>query len=366
MRSPLIIVPLTVGGLVMLLLLAALGASLASTPAGACGLGPSPSVDVADIPASLMPLYEQASSKYELASDGWAYLASINYQETTFGTNLSTSSTGAAGWMQFEPGTWGPPGNYGVDPQGDHLPFLPAYTNNPADAIFSAANYLHASGAPGDWIGALTIYGNAGWYATQVATRAQTYLSAAAGHAIPISYQPGGCGQPVSVNGYADPFAHSQGLVPARVDMGVDYRGSGEIDAIGNAQITFARTGIGGNWVCSTAENGAVVYRLEDGQFAGDYVYVAEDVIPTVQEGQQVSVGQQIATFTSPTGCLEIGFSAGPAPSPEAAALAQQATSGDVGDNRTYCGQQMSELLAATGAPPGLTEGKPVIGNRCE
>src|SRR5436190_19698879 len=148
MRSPLIIVPLTVGGLVMLLLLAALGASLASTPAGACGLGPSPSVDVADIPASLMPLYEQASSKYELASDGWAYLASINYQETTFGTNLSTSSTGTAGWMQFEPGTWGPPGNYGVDPQGDHLSFLPAYTNNPADAIFSAANYLHTSGAP--------------------------------------------------------------------------------------------------------------------------------------------------------------------------------------------------------------------------
>jgi hypothetical protein len=38
--------------------------------------------------------------------------------------------------------------------------------------------------------------------------------------------------------------------------MGVDYAGSGEIDAVGNARIVFAQTGIGGNWVCSTPENG--------------------------------------------------------------------------------------------------------------
>jgi hypothetical protein len=355
--------PLLVGVLIAAMILTALASTVTSVigAANACSPPPGPAVDVADIPASLIPIYQQAAARYQLDVDGWAYLASVNYQETDFGHNLATSSAGAVGWMQFEPGTWA---KYGVsadpaNPSANPDPY------DPWDAIYSAANYLHASGAPADWIGALTVYGNAGWYAQQVSQRAAQYISAAGGQVF-IPYPAAGCSQAVTGSGYTDPFARSRNLVPERVDMGVDYSGSGEIDAIGNARIAFAQTGIGGGWVCSTSENGGVVYQLTDGQYHGDYVYVTEDVIPTVQSGQQVDAGQSIATFTTPRGCLETGFSIGPVPTPLAAALGQQAHTGDAGANRTYCGQQMSELLAATGAPPGLSEGRPVTGDHCE
>jgi hypothetical protein len=155
-------------------------------------------------------------------------------------------------------------------------------------------------------------------------------------------------------------------LTAERIDVGVDYAGSGEIDAVGNATIVFAGTGIGGGRLCSTPANGGVVYQLTDGQYQGDYVYVIEDVIPTVHPGDSVTAGEQVATFISLHGCLEIGFANGPGPAPKAAALGQQAQVGDAGDNRTYCGQQMSDLLAATGAPAGLPEGRPITGDHCE
>jgi len=166
---------------------------------------------------------------------------------------------------------------------------------------------------------------------------------------------------------YSDPFTHSHHLVPRRIDMGVDYDGSGEIDALGDAHVTFAGTRIGGGWTCNTPENGGIVYQLKDGPDQSRYVYLTEDVIPTVTTRQNVVAGQQIATFAPPggEGCIEIGFASGPGPSPEAALLGQQAQSGDAGDNRTYCGQQMSDLLAQTGAPAGLAEGRPVTGNGC-
>jgi hypothetical protein len=355
--------PLLVGALITAMILAALAATITSVmaAANACITPPEPAAGVADIPASLIPIYEQAAARYQLGSRGWAYLASINYQETDFGHNLATSGAGAIGWMQFEPGTWA---RYGVSADPTRLGALPD-PYDPWDAIYSAANYLHASSAPADWLRALTIYGNAGWYAEQVGQRAVQYLTAVGGQVF-ISYPDGSCAQPVGAGGYDNPFAHSRALTADRIDMGVDYSGSGEIDAIGNARVTFAATGIGGGWVCSTPENGGVVYQLTDGQYHGAYIYVTEDVIPTVQQGQQVSAGQQIATFTSPHGCLEIGFANGPSPAPVAAALGQQAGTGDAGGNRTYCGQQMSDLLAAAGAPPGLSESKPLSGDRCE
>jgi hypothetical protein len=166
---------------------------------------------------------------------------------------------------------------------------------------------------------------------------------------------------------YANPFAHTQGLVPRRIDMGVDYDGEGEIDALGAGRVTFAGTGIGGGWTCDTAENGGIVYRLMNGPYARRYVYVTEDVIPAVSTGATLVAGQRIGTFAPAggAGCIEIGFAGGSGPNPEAAALGQEAKTGDAGDNRTYCGQQMSDLMASTGAPAGLAEGRPVIGQRC-
>ena len=90
--------------------------------------------------------------------------------------------------MQFEPGTWA---QYAVSADPAKLG-APPDPYDPWDAIFAAARYLAASGAPANWMGALTVYGNAGWYAAQVQQRAQGYLQAATGTtAVYVSQQIG-------------------------------------------------------------------------------------------------------------------------------------------------------------------------------
>src|SRR6185295_15221419 len=89
------------------------------------------------IPPFLLPIYQAAGIQYNVP---WQVLAAINEIETDYGRNLSVSSAGAVGWMQFLPSTWK---RYGVDANGDGE----ADPYNPVDAIFSAARYLHAAGA---------------------------------------------------------------------------------------------------------------------------------------------------------------------------------------------------------------------------
>ncbi|MQA96620.1 MAG: transglycosylase SLT domain-containing protein [Streptosporangiales bacterium] len=67
----------------------------------------------------------------------WELLAAIMHVETKFGRVKSASSTGAQGPMQFMPPTWQAYGRGGD-------------VHDPRDAILGAANYLKASGAPGD------------------------------------------------------------------------------------------------------------------------------------------------------------------------------------------------------------------------
>jgi cell wall-associated NlpC family hydrolase len=126
-----------------------------------------------EIPRWLMPIYVGASERYGLGPDGWAWLASINAQESDFGRDLSVSSAGAEGWMQFEPETWA---RYGVsaDPE---KPGAPPEPYDPWDAIYAAAHYLRASGAPGDWSAAVYAYNHAAWYVREVAQRAEGYLA---------------------------------------------------------------------------------------------------------------------------------------------------------------------------------------------
>ncbi|HZK15151.1 MAG TPA: lytic murein transglycosylase, partial [Solirubrobacterales bacterium] len=137
-------------------------------------LSPVPSVVCTDAPGAprgLLPIYQAASDKYELGPQGPGILASINLIETRFGElNEVTSSAGAQGWMQFMPGTWDA---YGVDADGDGV----ADPYNPRDAIFSAANYLSASGAPSDWYGAIFAYNRADWYVAEVLAKAGCYGS---------------------------------------------------------------------------------------------------------------------------------------------------------------------------------------------
>jgi hypothetical protein len=178
------VVALVAGVVGMAVVVSVAMVGLGGAVAGACDNSQAASAtasaptDAAGVPADLLPIYTQAAARYQLGSEGWAYLASINAQETDFGRNLATSSAGAVGWMQFKPSTWK---RYGVDGNNDGT----ADPNDKWDAIFAAANYLHASGAPADWGRALYAYNHAGWYVKQVTQRAQAYL-AAAGAASPI------------------------------------------------------------------------------------------------------------------------------------------------------------------------------------
>lgn len=132
---------------------------------GAAGTSCEPSQPVgglsSSVPRRLAPLYIAAATRYRLGSRGPAILASINEIETGFGRLNTVSSAGAEGWMQFMPETWAA---YGVDANGDGRkdPY------DPADAIFAGANYLHASGAPGNWYDAIFAYNRADWYVEDV------------------------------------------------------------------------------------------------------------------------------------------------------------------------------------------------------
>ncbi len=70
--------------------------------------------------------------------------------------------------MQFLASTWA---QYGVDAEGEG----PPDRWNPADAIFGAANYLRASGAPGNYREAIYAYNHAGWYVEEVESWAAKY-----------------------------------------------------------------------------------------------------------------------------------------------------------------------------------------------
>ncbi len=109
----------------------ALAAILTSSNASAAAL------NFYRIPLFLLPIYKAAAVQYGVP---WQILAAINEIETNYGTDLSVSSAGAVGWMQFMPGTWL---QYGVDAL--NAGYADPY--NPVDAIFAAARYLRAAGA---------------------------------------------------------------------------------------------------------------------------------------------------------------------------------------------------------------------------
>jgi transglycosylase-like protein with SLT domain len=115
------------------------------------------------IPPFLLPIYQAAGTAYGIP---WQVLAAINEVETDYGRDLSISSAGAEGWMQFLPSSWS---QYGVDANGDG--FKDPY--NPADAIFAAARYLRAAGGSTDIRGAVFAYNHSQAYVGSVMLRAQ-------------------------------------------------------------------------------------------------------------------------------------------------------------------------------------------------
>jgi membrane-bound lytic murein transglycosylase B len=100
----------------------------------------------------LLGHYREAERRFRVP---WTVLAAVNFVESAFGRVQSASSAGAQGPMQFLPATWRA---YGLG--GD--------VHDPHDAILGAANYLRASGAPGDISGALYAYNRSESYVDAV------------------------------------------------------------------------------------------------------------------------------------------------------------------------------------------------------
>lgn len=120
-------------------------------------------LDYYRIPMFLLPIYQAAAVQYGVP---WQVLAAINEVETNYGSDLSLSSAGAEGWMQFMPSTWL---RYGVDVQDAGY----ADPYNPVDAIFAAARYLRAAGAAHDLKGAIFAYNHSQEYVESVMLRAK-------------------------------------------------------------------------------------------------------------------------------------------------------------------------------------------------
>ncbi len=120
-------------------------------------------IDTYRTPPFLLPIYLAAAERYAVP---WQVLAAINEVESDYGRDLSVSSAGAEGWMQFLPEEWSV---YGVDANGAGVrdPY------NPADAIFAAARYLQAAGAAHDLRGAIYAYNHSSGYVESVLLRAR-------------------------------------------------------------------------------------------------------------------------------------------------------------------------------------------------
>jgi hypothetical protein len=100
----------------------------------------------------LLSYYRQAQRRFGVR---WEVLAAVNFVETAFGKVRSPSTAGAQGPMQFLPSTWR---TYGL---GGNI-------YDPHDSILGAANYLRASGAPGNLRQALYAYNHSKLYVEAV------------------------------------------------------------------------------------------------------------------------------------------------------------------------------------------------------
>jgi hypothetical protein len=105
---------------------------------------------------------------------------------------------------------------------------------------------------------------------------------------------------------YANPLAYAN-VTAERIDMGVDYAGTGYYTAFAACQITHIFPGGWGKY------GNYIEYVItEPGPLQGDYFYMAEGVTPTVKEGDRLRAGDKICDLI-PTWYYgtELGQSAG-------------------------------------------------------
>ncbi|MGI8558966.1 MAG: hypothetical protein ACR2ND_11790 [Solirubrobacteraceae bacterium] len=335
-------------------------AIIAAMTANACpslpgGPGDQPSATATQaIPAELLSIYERVGSQYDIP---WEILAGIGTEECAQGRLTDPScaiqpgatgpgvanSAGASGLMQI--GIGGATGDsYG--PLRRYLPNPALGPHDPTTAIELAALVLikdkgAPTGQPIDgYLPYAAAYNGTGpaaqAYAARVIADARNYQGSGQ---TTFDGTTTGCAPAASSAGYVNPFAHAQ-VTPSRIDQGVDYGGSGPIDALGPGRVMLVSTtdsgwGNGDGWVS---------YQLAAGSYAGDYIYVAEGITPTVRQDQAVTPGEQIGSFNGHS--IEIGFALGQGD----LALAHSVY-GEGAD--TAAGRAMNQLLVSLGAAGG-------------
>jgi hypothetical protein len=165
-----------------------------------------------------------------------------------------------------------------------------------------------------------------------------------------------------SVWTYVNPLRAIRHLRRERIDMGVDYGGSGPLLALGRARVTVASNHAPPSkcrGITCWIGGGAVIYRLLDGPFAGRSVYLAENITVTARVGQIVRAGQRIAVLHPAQPNMETGWASGHGPQTLAIADRHECTCGDPGGWSTIEGRNFSGVLVRLGAPGGVLQPNP-------
>ena len=155
---------------------------------------------------------------------------------------------------------------------------------------------------------------------------------------------------------YSNPLRAVTALIPERVDMGVDFAGSGPVYPLGDGVITGA-TGSSPGW----PGGGWITYRLTDGPDAGLMVYVAEDVQPTVSAGEVVTPATVIANMYDGGTGIETGWAMPDGASAESQ-LPEAGGIGGGGPFPTMVGLSFENLLRGLGVPASPNAGGPGYG----
>jgi len=155
-----------------------------------------------------------------------------------------------------------------------------------------------------------------------------------------------------------NPLREVTTLEPSRIDMGVDYSGSGPILAIGRAKVVLASDKLAGPercWgkTCVPPPGDMIVYRLLAGPFAGKYVYVVEHITIGVKAGETVRAGEKIATLHEGSPNLEMGWASGHGAQTLAVARGHQGRGSDPGGWSSIEGRNFNSLMVWLGGPAG-------------
>jgi cell wall-associated NlpC family hydrolase len=260
-----------------------------SAAAGGIAVASPTETAVTTIPPEYLALYMQAGIASGLP---WQLLAGVGKVECDHGQNPDRSCTqegvennaGAGGPMQFLASTWN---QYGLDADNDGT----ADRWDPADAIFSAANYLKASGAPANDEAALYAYNHSQAYVQEVLAWAGLY--AETNPSANTDTTPG-TSTPPAVGTSTGSAAAQEAVAYALAQLGTPYRwggdGPGGFDCSGLVQAAYASAGV-------------ELPRVAQAQY---------DAGPPIPAGQPLEPGDLVFFGGSPSSVEHVGIVVAP------------------------------------------------------